>query len=138
MRIWLETSSPPPGSGMFQVRPQSSRLSVPLAVKTARVVDELSAAGLTERQPDQADGRSSFAALTPQGRTALRRAWPVYREAIRRRLGTQLTPEQCLDLARLLERAARGTEISLGSSAPARAHVPTGDDGQRGGDQQRR
>jgi DNA-binding MarR family transcriptional regulator len=77
--------------------------------RVSRVVDELTAAGLAERQPDRADGRSSFAALTPQGRAALRRAWPVYREAIRRRLGTQLTPEQCLDLARLLEQAARGT-----------------------------
>ncbi|HEY6297946.1 MAG TPA: MarR family transcriptional regulator, partial [Streptosporangiaceae bacterium] len=45
--------------------------------RVSRVVDELTAAGLAERQPDQADGRSSFAALTPQGRAALRRAWPV-------------------------------------------------------------
>jgi DNA-binding MarR family transcriptional regulator len=82
--------------------------------RVSRVVDELAAAGLAERQPDQADGRSSFAALTPQGRAALRRAWPVYREAIGRGLGTQLTPEQCLDLARLLEQAARGTQVSLG------------------------
>jgi len=81
--------------------------------RVSRVVDELTAAGLAERQPDQADGRSSFAALTPQGRAALRRAWPVYREAIRRRLGTQLTPEQCLELASLLEQAARGTQVSL-------------------------
>jgi len=79
----------------------------------SRVVDELAAAGLAERQPDQADGRSSFAVLTMPGRAALRRAWPVYREAIRRCLGTQLTPEQCLDLARLLEQAARGTQVSL-------------------------
>src|SRR5579863_3713317 len=82
--------------------------------RVSRVVDELTAAGLAERQPDQADGRSSFAALTPPGRAALRRAWPVYREAIGRGLGTQLTPEQCLDLARLLEQAARGTQVSLG------------------------
>ena len=81
--------------------------------RVSRVVDELAAVGLAERQPDPADGRSSFAALTPQGRAALRRAWPVYREAIRRGLGTQLTPEQCLDLARLLEQAARGTQVSL-------------------------
>src|SRR5579859_3395751 len=80
--------------------------------RVSRVVDELAAVGLAERQPDQADGRSSFAALTARGRDALRRAWPVYREAIRRRLGTRLTPEQCLDLARLLEQAARGTEVS--------------------------
>src|SRR5690348_18401638 len=44
--------------------------------RVSRVVGELAAAGLAERQPDQADGRSSFAALTPAGRNALRRAWP--------------------------------------------------------------
>ena len=45
--------------------------------RVSRVVDELAAAGLAERQPDEADGRSSFAALTPRGKDALRRAWPA-------------------------------------------------------------
>jgi DNA-binding MarR family transcriptional regulator len=70
--------------------------------RVSRVVDELAAAGLAERQPDQADGRSSFAALTPAGREALRRAWPVYRQAIHRQLAARLTPQQCRDLATLL------------------------------------
>src|SRR6202011_2864921 len=64
--------------------------------RVSRVVDELAAAGLAERQPDQADGRSSFAVLTPAGRNALRRAWPVYRQAIRRpvRKGGPLAPPE--------------------------------------------
>ena len=70
--------------------------------RVSRVVDELAAAGLAERQPDQADGRSSFAALTPAGREALRRAWPAYRHAIHRQLTARLTPRQCRDLATLL------------------------------------
>jgi DNA-binding MarR family transcriptional regulator len=70
--------------------------------RVSRVVDELAAAGLAERQPDQADGRSSFAALTPAGREALRRAWPVYRQAIHRQLNARLTPQQCRELAALL------------------------------------
>src|SRR5690242_5004473 len=70
--------------------------------RVSRVVDELAAAGLAERQPDQADGRSSFAALTPAGREALRRAWPVYRQAIHRQLTARLTPQQCRELATLL------------------------------------
>ena len=70
--------------------------------RVSRVVDELAAAGLAERQPDQADGRSSFAALTPAGREALRRAWPVYRQAIHRQLTARLTPRQCRELAELL------------------------------------
>jgi DNA-binding MarR family transcriptional regulator len=70
--------------------------------RVSRVVDELAAAGLAERLPDQADGRSSFAALTPQGQEALRRAWPVYRQAIHRQLAGRLTPQQCRELAALL------------------------------------
>jgi DNA-binding MarR family transcriptional regulator len=70
--------------------------------RVSRVVDELAAAGLAERQPDQADGRSSFAALTPAGREALRRAAPVYRQAIHRQLTGRLTPQQCRALATLL------------------------------------
>ena len=37
--------------------------------RVSRVVDELAAAGLAERQPDQADGRSSFAVLTNRAGT---------------------------------------------------------------------
>ncbi|HEY6278693.1 MAG TPA: MarR family transcriptional regulator [Streptosporangiaceae bacterium] len=73
--------------------------------RVSRVVDELAAAGLAERQPDETDGRSSFAVLTPDGRDALRRAWPVYRAAIRKQL-SRLTPDQCRELATLLGLAA--------------------------------
>jgi DNA-binding MarR family transcriptional regulator len=70
--------------------------------RVSRVVDELAVAGLAERLPDLADGRSSFAALTQAGREALRRAWPVYRQAIHRQLTARLTPQQCRELAALL------------------------------------
>jgi DNA-binding MarR family transcriptional regulator len=82
--------------------------------RVSRVVDELAAAGLAERQPDEADGRSSFAVLTPAGKNALRRAWPVYREAIRRHVGANLTAQQCRQLASLLEQAAAGA-LAVGS-----------------------
>jgi DNA-binding MarR family transcriptional regulator len=81
--------------------------------RVSRVVDELTAAGLAERQSDQADGRSSFAVLTPAGRNALRRAWPVYRQAIRRHLGARLTADQCRQLAELLQQAAAGADAGL-------------------------
>jgi DNA-binding MarR family transcriptional regulator len=80
--------------------------------RVSRVVDELAAAGLAERQPDEADGRSSFAALTARGKDALRRAWPVYRQAIRRHLGARLTADQCRQLAALVEQAAAGADAS--------------------------
>jgi DNA-binding MarR family transcriptional regulator len=81
--------------------------------RVSRVVDELAAAGLAERQPDQSDGRSSFAVLTPAGRNALRRAWPVYWEAIRRHLGAGLTVRQCRELATLLEQAAAEADLRV-------------------------
>ena len=87
------------------------------AFGTPQVVDELAAAGLAERQADQADGRSSFAALTPPGKDALRRAWPVYRAAIRRRIGAHLTSQQRRDLAALLEHAAAGAQTGLPAKA---------------------
>src|SRR5215471_12131363 len=85
--------------------------------RVSRVVDELAAAGLAERQPDQADGRSNFAVLTPPGKEALRRAWPVYRQAIHRHLGARLTTEQCRELAILLERTIAGADIGLPGKA---------------------
>jgi len=81
--------------------------------RVSRIVDELAAAGLAERQPDEADGRSSFAVLSAAGRDALRRAWPVYREAIRRHLAAGLTMPQCRELAALLDQVIKGAEVSL-------------------------
>ena len=78
--------------------------------RVSRIVDELAAAGLVERQPDQADGRSSFAVLTSAGRDALRRAWPVYREAIHRHLAAGLSVPQCRELALLLDHVIKGAE----------------------------
>jgi DNA-binding MarR family transcriptional regulator len=77
--------------------------------RVSRIMDELAAAGLAERQPDQADGRSSFAVLTAAGRDALRRAWPVYREAIRRHLAAGLTLPQCRELAALLDQVIKAS-----------------------------
>src|SRR5689334_15570177 len=85
--------------------------------RVSRVVDELAAAGLAERRPDQADGRSSFAVLTPGGKQALRRAWPVYRRAIHRHLGARLTARQARELATLLGQVI--AEVELDPPAPA-------------------
>jgi DNA-binding MarR family transcriptional regulator len=81
--------------------------------RVSRVVDELVSAGLAERQADEDDGRSSFAVLTARGKDALRRAWPVYREAIHRHLGAHLTAEQCRELAALLGQATAGAEALM-------------------------
>ncbi|WP_344806544.1 MarR family winged helix-turn-helix transcriptional regulator [Microlunatus ginsengisoli] len=46
--------------------------------RVSRLTDELVSAGLVEREADPADGRSSFAVLTADGRRRLRAAAPVY------------------------------------------------------------
>ena len=99
--------------------------------RVSRIVDELAAAGLAERQPDQADGRSSFAVLSAAGRDALRRAWPVYREAIRRHLAAGLTVPQCRELAALLDQVIKGTGADL--PVPASRQPAPGPAGRSGG-----
>jgi DNA-binding MarR family transcriptional regulator len=50
----------------------------------------MAAAGLLRRDPDPHDRRSSFAVMTDDGRAALRRAAPVYLDAIRRHVSDTL------------------------------------------------
>jgi DNA-binding MarR family transcriptional regulator len=49
-----------------------------------RRVDRLARTGLVKRQPCEADGRGSFAVLTPEGRLQLERAAPVHVRGVRR------------------------------------------------------
>ena len=108
-------AAPDPGLRMSEL----GQRTVLSRTRVSRVVDELAAAGLAERRPDQADGRSSFAVLTPHGQEALRRAWPVYRRAIHRHLGARLTERQCRELATLL-----GQVIATADLAPPAAAGP--------------
>lgn len=50
--------------------------------RVSRIVDELTARGLTGRESDAADGRVARVVITDRGREALRAAWPTYRSAI--------------------------------------------------------
>jgi len=69
--------------------------------RVSRVVDELERAGLVERIPDPTDRRASFAAITADGRTALRKAAPVYLAAVEREFLAHLSDSD----ARTVERA---------------------------------
>ncbi len=62
--------------------------------RVSRVVDELEAAGLVRRVVNPQDRRSSFAALTPEGRRTLRKAAPVYLAAIKKHFTARLAPAQ--------------------------------------------
>jgi DNA-binding MarR family transcriptional regulator len=79
--------------------------------RVSRVVDELVRAGLVRREPNPDDGRSAFAALTPAGRTALRKAAPTYAAAVHREFADHLTSHETEVLARALHKV-------LAASAP--------------------
>ena len=55
-------------------------------------VKRLERAGLLERRPDPADGRATYARLTPRGMRLLRDAWPVHRDGIRRHFLDHIDP----------------------------------------------
>ena len=80
--------------------------------RVSRVVDELVRAGLVAREANPDDGRSAFAALTPAGRTALRKAAPTYLAAVQREFADHLTAREAEVLAgalrKVLAAGARG------------------------------
>jgi DNA-binding MarR family transcriptional regulator len=78
--------------------------------RVSRVVTELEAAGLIERQPNPDDRRSSFAAITPEGRRRLRAAAPVYLQAIGDHFLAHLTATDIAAVARALTKVVVAEE----------------------------
>ncbi len=76
--------------------------------RVSRVVDELTRAGLVTREPNPDDGRSAFAALTPAGRAALRKAAPTYVAAVRREFADHLSAREAEVLAGALRKVLAG------------------------------
>ncbi|WP_375423076.1 MarR family winged helix-turn-helix transcriptional regulator [uncultured Friedmanniella sp.] len=90
--------------------------------RASRVVDELTAAGLACREPDSADRRGSFAALTDAGRQALRAAAPVYLAGIADRFSAHLTDQELTALREGLNRvlAVAQSEQTTGATGDRR------------------
>jgi DNA-binding MarR family transcriptional regulator len=72
--------------------------------RVSRVVDELERGGYVERIPDPADRRASFAAITPDGRAALRKAAPVYLASVEREFLAHLSAADARTIERALDR----------------------------------
>jgi DNA-binding MarR family transcriptional regulator len=81
--------------------------------RVSRLVDDLVAEGCVSRAPDPADGRVSYAVLTPAGRTALRKAAPVYLAGIRRHFTDHLTATERSRLATTLGKVIAGHQPPL-------------------------
>ena len=71
-----------------------------------RLVDRLERAGLLRREPDPADRRGSYAAITDDGRSMLRRMWPVYAAGIAEHFGRHLGDAEARVIASALGRVA--------------------------------
>ncbi len=78
--------------------------------QVSRVVTELERAGLVQRQPNPDDKRSSFAALTPQGRERLRAAAPTYLAAIEEHYARHLSDREIVTLTRALGKVLEAEE----------------------------
>jgi DNA-binding MarR family transcriptional regulator len=78
--------------------------------RVSRIVDDLERSGLVERVANPDDGRSSFAQLTSQGRSELRRAAPAYLAGIEAHYLGLLSPDEKESVAAAMSRVARHHE----------------------------
>lgn len=70
----------------------------------SRLLDRLEKAGYLLREASPDDGRANLLRVTEEGRALLKRMWPAYGAAIRRRLGDRLEPAEIASLAAVLRR----------------------------------
>ena len=75
-----------------------------------RVVSELERAGLIERQPNPDDKRSSYAAITAEGRKRLRAAAPIYLAAVRDHFLVHLSDSETKAISRGLGKVVEAEE----------------------------
>lgn len=80
--------------------------------RVSRVVTELEREGLIERQANPADKRSSFAAITAEGRRRLRAAAPLYLGAVEDHFLGHLEPTEVAAVATALNRVVAAEEGS--------------------------
>jgi DNA-binding MarR family transcriptional regulator len=78
--------------------------------RVSRIVDELTQAGMTRREPDATDRRGSYAVLTPAGRTALRSAAPIYLRGITEHFTAHLDDHQLRAVHEALARVLQAQE----------------------------
>jgi DNA-binding MarR family transcriptional regulator len=78
--------------------------------RTTRVVDDLQKRGLVTRRTSSADARSNLAALTAQGLTKLRSAWPSHLSSVRSRVLDHVDPRTLAKVAQALGAVAAELE----------------------------
>ncbi len=81
--------------------------------RVSRLVDELEAAGLVERQPDPNDGRCTIAAVTADGEQAFRIAAPIYLASIDEHFNRHLSERERTVIATGLDRVVESHALPL-------------------------
>ncbi len=83
----------------------------------SKLLDRMEAAGLVRRDPDPRDGRAAFAAITPQGRSLVRKARHGHHEILRQTFAEALDDEDLADLARIMDRISASIPAHYGTPA---------------------
>ena len=83
----------------------------------SKLLDRMEAAGLVRRDPDPRDGRAAITAITPQGRSLVRKARHSHHEFLRQTSGDALDDEDLADLARIMDRISASIPAQYGTSA---------------------
>lgn len=91
VEVLMQVTSAPGGKLSMQELARSVLLS---KSGITRMVDRMVDAGLVIREPCPTDRRMIWAAATPAGRTALRRAVPVHTDSLEKNFADVLTPAE--------------------------------------------
>jgi DNA-binding MarR family transcriptional regulator len=100
--VLLELSRPRSEAGMRQN--ELERRLLFSQYNLSRLIDRLEAAKYVERKSCPEDGRGHVVVATAAGRKFQKQMWPVYRDAVTRRVSSKLTNKETAELGRLLEK----------------------------------
>lgn len=70
----------------------------------SKLLDRMETSGLIRRDPDPHDARSTFASITPRGRSLVKKARASHHELLQRTFGTALDDRDVADLTRIMGR----------------------------------
>lgn len=91
------------GGGRLRMQELGDRV-VLSRTRVSRLVDELERRKLVAREPDDTDGRVTYAAITPQGKKVLRSVAPLYRRGIEEHFTRHLNADEQQTVAAALSR----------------------------------
>jgi DNA-binding MarR family transcriptional regulator len=78
----------------------------------SKLLDRMEASGLIRREPDPSDARSTFARITPRGRSLVKKARDRHHDWLQHVFGDALDDRDVVDLTRIMQRIAERTPSS--------------------------